>query len=286
MDNYSITTSLGSIAGDSYNYLNDLFSNKAVVIIILIIGVSYLILFLSLGGSSTSTTNSQMGSSQGMNFFGVIVMLIFVILILINGFQYLFGIDIVAKLKNVISGTPEIEINVDTQRLQEMIPEAQAPETLLKPQVFNIPENVYTYEDAKAICKAYDARLATYEEMEETYEGGGEWCNYGWSNDQMALFPTQTKTWDKLQKIKGHENDCGRPGINGGYIDNENVRFGVNCFGYKPKMTNDEMLMMSETPLYPKTQEEIDFERRVDFWKKQIPDIIVAPFSHNRWSVI
>jgi hypothetical protein len=31
----------------------------------------------------------------------------------------------------------------------------------------------------------------------------------------MALFPTQKETWDKLQKIKGHEHDCGRPGING-----------------------------------------------------------------------
>lgn len=286
MDNYSITTSLGSLAGDSYNYLNDLFSNKAVVIIILIIGVSYLILFLSLGGSST--TNSQMSStsSQGMNFFGVIVMLIFVILILINGFQYIFGIDIVAKLKNVISGTPEIEINVDTQRLQEMIPEAKAPETLLKPQVFNIPENVYTYEDAKAICKAYDARLATYEEMEETYEGGGEWCNYGWSDDQMALFPTQTKTWDKLQKIKGHENDCGRPGVNGGYVANADMKFGVNCYGFKPDIKPKEQELMSTVPIYPKTEQDIAMENRVKYWKDKLDQVIVSPFNHNSWSRI
>ena len=30
---------------------------------------------------------------------------------------------------------------------------------------------------------------------------------------------------------------CGLPGINGGYIDNPNIRFGVNCYGYKPKIT-------------------------------------------------
>ena len=38
----------------------------------------------------------------------------------------------------------------------------------------------------------------------------------------MALFPTQYEHWEHLQKIKGHENDCGRPGVNGGYIDNPN----------------------------------------------------------------
>jgi hypothetical protein len=37
-----------------------------------------------------------------------------------------------------------------------------------------------------------------------------------------------------LQGIKGHEHDCGRPGINGGYFDNPEMRFGVNCFGAKP----------------------------------------------------
>jgi hypothetical protein len=286
MDNYSITTSLGSLAGDSYNYLNDLFSNKAVVIIILIIGVSYLILFLSLGGSSTSNSQMSSTSSQGMNFFGVIVMLIFLILILINGFQYIFGIDIVARLKNVVSGTPEIEINVDTQRLQEMTPEAKAPETLLKPQVFNIPENVYTYEDAKAMCKAYDSRLASYEEMEETYEGGGEWCNYGWSDDQMALFPTQTKTWEKLQKIKGHENDCGRPGVNGGYVANPDMKFGVNCYGFKPDIKPTEQELMATVPIYPKTQQDIAMENRVKYWKDKLDNVIVSPFNHNSWSRI
>ena len=42
---------------------------------------------------------------------------------------------------------------------------------------------------------------------------------------------------------------------------------------------------MAETPLYPKTQEEIDFEHRVDYWKNKIPEIIVAPFNSNNWSV-
>ena len=52
------------------------------------------------------------------------------------------------------------------------------------------------------------------------------------------LFPTQKKLYDKLQKIPGHENDCGRQGVNGGYIKNPHVKFGVNCYGKKPKKTD------------------------------------------------
>merc|ERR1711904_243505 len=83
-------------------------------------------------------------------------------------------------------------------------------------QVFNIPGNNYTYDDAKALCKAYGGKLATYSQIEDAYKSGAEWCNYGWSDNQMAFYPTQKSTWKKLQKIKGHKHDCGRPGVNGG----------------------------------------------------------------------
>ena len=60
-------------------------------------------------------------------------------------------------------------------------------------EVFHIPNNKYTYKDAKAVCKAYGARLANYDEVENAYNKGGEWCSYGWSKNQLALFPTQKK---------------------------------------------------------------------------------------------
>jgi hypothetical protein len=99
-----------------------------------------------------------------------------------------------------------------------------------KNEVFNIANNLYTYDDAQAVCSAYGAQIATYEQVEDAYNQGAEWCNYGWSDGQMALFPTQKDTWNKLQKTKNNKNDCGRPGINGGFIDNPYVKFGVNCF--------------------------------------------------------
>jgi hypothetical protein len=60
---------------------------------------------------------------------------------------------------------------------------------------------LYTYDDAKSIC-SYDASLATYDQIEKSYNGGGEWCSIGWSADQQALYPTQKSTWRELQKIK------------------------------------------------------------------------------------
>ena len=115
--------------------------------------------------------------------------------------------------------------------------------------IWPLKNNLYTYDDAQAICKAHNSRLATYDEVEAAYNNGAEWCNYGWSDGQMALFPTQQKTYDELQKIEGHENDCGRPGVNGGYIENPAVKFGVNCFGYKPRMNSTEQELMISGPL-------------------------------------
>ena len=102
----------------------------------------------------------------------------------------------------------------------------------------------------------------------------------------MALYPTQYDKWARLQKIEGHEHDCGRPGINGGYIANPNVRFGVNCYGYKPKITQEEAEAMKLAPLYPSTRRERAFDKRVDYWRDNLSQIQVAPFNHNNWSVI
>jgi len=153
-------------------------------------------------------------------------------------------------------------------------------------QVFNIPGNYYNYSNAKAVCNAYGARLAKYDEIENTYKNGGEWCNYGWSEGQMALFPTQGKTFDLLQGVKDHENDCGRPGINGGYIANPEVRFGVNCYGNKPRMTKEDEEYMDAVHPIPQTQEDAAFQKDVDYWKTQVDQIVVAPFNYDTWSKI
>ena len=286
----TINTGLGTVATDMYSFINSLLSNPSVVIILVVIILIYIVIFMYLGesGSSTSTfsplssstTSSESGSSA--KSISIMVAAIFIILVAINGLQYFFGVDIVTSLKNVLTGKPEVDITVDTSRKDAA--KSIVPEILLRPQVFNIPENTYVYADAKALCTAYGSRLATYKEVENSYNKGGEWCNYGWSDGQMALFPTQQKTFDDLQKIKGHENDCGRPGVNGGYMSNPALKFGVNCFGYKPRMTTEEEDLMATQPIYPKTAKDIAMENRVNYWKDKLTEIIVSPFNHDTWS--
>ena len=284
----TVNTGLGTVATDMYSFINSLLSNPSVIVILIVVILIYVILFMYLGESGSNTTssaflpissNSESVSNSSSNTISIMVAAIFIILVIINGLQYFFGVDIVASLKNILTGNPEVDITVDTSRVDTVV-----PEILLRPQVFNIPENTYVYADAKALCTAYGSRLATYKEVEESYNKGGEWCNYGWSDGQMALFPTQQKTFDELQKIEGHENDCGRPGVNGGYISNPAIRFGVNCYGYKPRMTPEEEDLMATQPIYPKTEKDIAMENRVNYWKDKLTEVLVSPFNHNTWS--
>ena len=278
----TLTTGLGTITNDIYSYMNNLLSNPSLIIILVVVLVLYSMLFLSLGDNSSIQSSSNSISNSGSSKLTIIFVAFFIILIIINGLLYFFGIDIIAKLKYLLTGSPEVDITVDPSRADAK--KNDVPQILLRPQVFNIPENDFVYPDAKAVCSAYGGRLATYSEVEDAYKNGGEWCNYGWSEGQMALFPTQKKTFDKLQKIEGHENDCGRPGINGGYISNPAVRFGVNCYGFRPRMTEKDKALMENSSVYPKTTKDLVMEKRVDYWKDKLSEVLVSPFNHNSWS--
>ena len=262
-----------------YNKFNNFILNPIVFIIIILIIVAYFAFSSSLGNSENSGFNSITGNDSGGKFMGIIIVAILVILIIVNAFQYFFSISVTAYLTDLFTNKPKIDIVVDQSAYQP----APVPEIRFKKQVFNIPGNYYNYTNAKALCQAYGANLATYKQIEDSYKSGAEWCNYGWSDGQMALFPTQQKTFDNLQNIKGHENDCGRPGINGGYMVNPQLRFGVNCYGNKPKITSEEEELMKTTTPYPETAEDIAFQKRVDYWKNKVDDILVSPFNYNTW---
>ena len=268
-----------------YNYINNMILNPTVFFIILIIIVLYFVLFNSLGNSNNEVNMGNMGNMMGVEnkesskIFGFIIIFILVILIVVNALQYFFSINITASIQNLFTSSHTLDVTVDQTKYQPTV----VPEIKFKKQVFNIPGNYYNFENAKALCTAYGARLAKYNEIEDAYKNGGDWCNYGWSDGQMALFPTQQKTFDTLQTIPGHENDCGRPGVNGGYMINPELRFGVNCYGNKPKITPEEEELMKTTPQYPVTMKDIAFQKRVDFWKSKVTDILVSPFNSTTW---
>ena len=282
---------MNSITGVPYstNYLNEVATNPMVIIVLTVVIIAYYALFAGLGmASGQSAGESAMNAGKEIVFLEVLLWGVFVLLVLMNGMTYIFNTDITASIKNLFSAQPEIDIVVDPEDIAGDMTggTAPVPEIKLTKQVFHIPDNKYNYDNAKAVCRAYGGRLATVKELQESYDDGADWCSYGWSDGQMALYPTQYEKWANLQKIEGHEHDCGRPGINGGYIANPNVNFGINCYGYKPKITQEEAEAMKLAPLYPKTMREREFDKRVDYWKNKLTEIAVAPFNHNNWSVI
>ena len=291
-----------------YNSMNSTIANAnpLVLIALTVIVLFYFILFSYLGYNPVAQRQEQ---SPGLKLIELIMWGLLIFLVLINGIQYFFKLDIKTAINNIFKGTPEVDITVaperrfiektgnklnkDVKKIGEEIENDLGLGNLRREggsgfggEVFNVSKNNYTYDEAKAICKAYGAKLATYNQIEDAYKSGAEWCNYGWSADQMAFYPTQKNTWKKLQKIKGHEHDCGRPGINGGYIDNPNVRFGVNCFGTKPAISAEEQDIMNNASIYPKSEEDRKIDRLAKKYKKNLDSILINPFNQNSWSQI
>ncbi len=266
----AIKRDVKDIFSDTYNFSVNILTNPLILTILVFTLLGYIFIMVAFTTDEYSLPSIYPNNSET----STATMLLYVILLVI-----LF-ILIVPKMITIIKNA-----NINAPRIKA-IETAPVPEIIAGKQVFNIPGNTYGYGDAKALCKAYGSRLASYKEIENAYEKGGEWCNYGWSEGQMALYPTQQQTYDKLQDIEGHEHDCGRPGVNGGYMENPALKFGVNCYGYKPRMTAEEEHNMATIPHYPQTKKDIAMEQRVDYWKSKLSSVIVAPFNYKNWSKI
>jgi hypothetical protein len=151
--------------------------------------------------------------------------------------------------------------------------------------VFNIAQDKYTYSDAEPLCKAFGAELATYDQVKEAYDKGADWCNYGWIKGQTAVYPTQKKTYDKLQTgPEEQRGSCGIPGINGGYFDNPELRFGVNCYGDRPNEndTNDRYKAANKNNMTPAVME---YDKKVRDFKVQLNEIPVNSFSAGTMAI-
>ena len=190
--------------------------------------------------------------------------------------QQIFNINILDYIREFISKKeeqPEDQLKVPSVPVET-------------DEVFNIADNKYTYEDAQAVCSSFGAKLATYDQIEQAYNEGAEWCNYGWSSEQMAFFPTQKGTWDNLQKFPKKKNNCGRPGVNGGYIDNPYIKFGVNCYGKKPKPSENDLMKLEnkqQQPI-PLTAEDKELQKKIDYWKENADKLQLNSFNNTNWS--
>ncbi len=189
----------------------------------------------------------------------------------------LFGI-LGLLLYKEISDSIESRNNVSFLELRRNFDLESFESELEKPkEVFHLPENKFSYRDAKIACKSLNADLANVNQMAEAYKKGANWCNYGWTDEQMALYPIQEDYYRDLQKNRRLKDSCGNSGINGGYFVNPNLLFGANCYGVKPEPKENE-----ELPDILNYRKNARNEQRFHEYSNNPP--VVAPFKPGKWN--
>jgi hypothetical protein len=146
-------------------------------------------------------------------------------------------------------------------------------------EVFHISDQIYTYEEAKCKCKNYGGRLATKTEMIKAYNEGANWCTYGWCEGGFAFFPVQSDYYEMLQLTSNQNKYCGTPGLNGGVFD-PNLRFGINCYGIKPKGT----FIPVDTDILNEDKDLCELDNVKERVEAKGSDNITS-FSNSKWSL-
>jgi len=262
-------------------------------VIILICVALFMVYFVTnaLAGGNSENDTQEATLFANISILEIFLWAIFIVIVVINGFQYFFNTNITTEISNLLSTKPEIVISQTVPAEPDAVGGdlGTGPSLKMRKQVFHIPANIYDYENAKALCQAYGANLANIDQMEEAHKSGAEWCSYGWSDNQMILYPTQKSTWEELQKSTDptKKNSCGRPGINGGYMSNAAMKVGVNCYGDKPEINPASSKLMASIQNY-EAGKMLDplHEARVQEMKNKINDVVIAPFNKSAWSLL
>lgn len=187
---------------------------------------------------------------------------------------------------------PGKDVTAPAQAPQDItLPEKQATaplvEKILPPggasEVFNVSKNSFTYYDAEPLCRALGAELATYDQVKQAWERGADWCNYGWVKGQTAVYPTQTESWERLQAgPEDQRTACGVPGLNGGFFDNPELRFGVNCYGPKPSQSQHDESVVNKG--VPPTPGQMEMDKKIAQFRTEAASLGVMPFNRSKWS--
>ena len=154
-----------------------------------------------------------------------------------------------------------------------------SPTVSSTPQVFNIKNNIYTYDDSASVCGAFGGDVATIDQLIAAHKGGADWCNVGWTKDGIAAYPIQYSTWKTLQDdVPEKRGMCGAPGIN--VVRNDpNLLYGVNCYGVKPAPKGNEkvrQVLLSD--------KQIAINAQIAKLQKNMNSIGVSPFNQDNWS--
>ena len=186
-----------------------------------------------------------------------------------------------SSVKNMLSPSPAqppVQPPVaDMKTVNKIVPNRKT--------VFNVNSNKYTYSDAEPLCKALGAELATYDQVKQAWDQGADWCNYGWIKGQAAVYPTQKGTYDALQlsSVDDERMACGNIGVNGGYMDNPELRYGVNCYGDKPSKTAHDLKVTNELIQPPLTPSALKQKMVEQEFKANANLIGLLPFNESSW---
>jgi len=155
-------------------------------------------------------------------------------------------------------------------------------EIINAPEVFLVQDNIYSYEEAEPLCKAYGARLATMGDLYDAWKKGGDWCSYGWVKGHKAVYPTQKLSWLKLQENEYTRLKCGMPGLNGGLVRDASARYGVHCYGVKPPTW--QAYQGNNIAKENLSAIEQEMNSQTNYYRKRLNQYTVMPFSSNKWS--
>ena len=97
---------------NNYDYINNIGKNPWSLIFLSVVILIYYLIFASLGRGNNNNGSGEK-PIKSMIFLEVILWGVFFALILLNGIQYFFDIDVSASIKNFFSEEPEVDIEVD-----------------------------------------------------------------------------------------------------------------------------------------------------------------------------
>lgn len=244
---------------------------------------------ISTNNSSKNNTNSK---SSVLKIISICALILIVLVLIYIGISYYNYSKINCYQKKsfteyLFSTDKSVCILFDKPIPQPVVkvPKSNPPKMgniLQKKEVFHISNQDYSYDQSKCKCSSYGARLATKDEVTKAYNDGANWCSYGWTEGQNAYYPVQQCYYDSIMEeddfLENSDKYCGKPGLNGGYFSNSQLKFGINCYGAKPKGS----VIKQKSPYCP-PQDFCKMNKNSSANQRLSTDEI-SPFSDTKWN--
>ena len=161
--------------------------------------------------------------------------------------------------------------NIKTKRVKPVDDKNEPP----KKEVYLVSNNIFSKSEVPKVCNGlFNGTVATKEQLNESYNNGANWCNYGWDSTGQAYYPLQDDT---------NKSSCeGTKGLNGGKMPSDDIKLGALCYGVKPedgKYSNLTKIKQDST------FSEGDLIMLENYRKKLANGgIKITPFNNNSWS--